>query len=214
MGRFGRITKLGAAGAALAGVAAAIRLVRSFLAYRRAFVPVLLYHALSDDPAARHDYVVQRRNFERQMRWLARRGYESVTCAALASLADPASRPGRKLVSVTFDDGFASVYQYALPVLRGLGMSATLFVATDHVEQGAPFSWPYAAGDPPLSVKQVRELAAFGFEIASHTCSHPDLRALSAAALTRELAGSCAAIGRWLGAAPATFAYPFGHCDA
>jgi peptidoglycan/xylan/chitin deacetylase (PgdA/CDA1 family) len=217
MERRGRNTKLVAAGIALASAAAArrlVRAVRSFRAYRRAFVPILLYHALSDNPATRHDYVVRRRDFERQMRWLARSGYETVTCAALTSLADPASCPGRKLVAISFDDGFASVYQYGLPVLRGLGMSATLFVATDYVEYAAAFPWPYAAGDPPLSVEEVRELAGLGFEIASHSCSHPDLRVLGDADLMGELAGSWAAIGRWLGAAPATFAYPFGHCDA
>jgi peptidoglycan/xylan/chitin deacetylase (PgdA/CDA1 family) len=57
----------------------------------------------------------------------------------VARLADRAH--GHRMAAVTFDDGYADNYCCALPVLSGLGIPATIFLATDFIEHGRPFWW-------------------------------------------------------------------------
>lgn len=71
--------------------------------------------------------------FKRNMEWL-KSHYDIVPLpVALAELA--AGRSGERLLCITFDDGYAGVYTHALPVLRDLGLVASVFILT---RQGAP----------------------------------------------------------------------------
>jgi len=74
--------------------------------------------------------------FEGYLRYLARRGYHSVTLQALHDhLAAGASLPGKPIV-LTFDDGYLDNWVYAAPLLRRYGFTATVFVPTDFVQPG------------------------------------------------------------------------------
>ena len=67
------------------------------------------------------------------------------------------------MVSLVFDDGLASVSEYAFPVLARYGLVATVGVIADRVD----------AGDPNfMDEKQLRELQSAGWEIASHSLTH------------------------------------------
>jgi peptidoglycan/xylan/chitin deacetylase (PgdA/CDA1 family) len=44
-------------------------------------------------------------------------------------------------VAITFDDAYAGVAVYALPILRALDLSATVFVTSDHAANGASYWW-------------------------------------------------------------------------
>lgn len=80
--------------------------------------------------------------------------------ALLAFMASPASAG---MVTLVFDDGLRGVHEYALPILRPLGLPAVAAVIVDPLESGN--------GDY-MTVAQVRELQAAGWEIASHSVSH------------------------------------------
>ena len=74
---------------------------------------------------------------DRQIRRALQRGYIPVTFAeALAGTSD------RKLVAVTFDDSYLSVYESAFPVLRELDVPATVFVPSRQVDPDRPMAWP------------------------------------------------------------------------
>ena len=45
-------------------------------------------------------------------------------------------------MAITFDDGYRSVLELALPILEELGVPATLFVPTDYIGSERPMSWP------------------------------------------------------------------------
>jgi peptidoglycan/xylan/chitin deacetylase (PgdA/CDA1 family) len=62
-----------------------------------------------------------------------------------------------------------------------------------------------------LTWEQARELAREGHEIGAHTESHAILSRCSPDEQRREIEGSRDAIARELGAAPVSFAYPFGR---
>lgn len=175
---------------------------------------VLCYHALSERfPAA---LSTTPRRFERQLRLLARRGYRGVT------FSQAAARPAGRTVAVTFDDGYRSVARLGLPILRRLGWPASIFVPTDHVGSSQPMSWPgidrWMGGEHehelrPLGWPELAELVGEGWEVGSHTCSHPHLTQLDDEALARELGASRARCEAELGRECATLAYPYGDVD-
>ncbi len=128
----------------------------------------------------------------------------------------------RKAVAVTFDDAYRSVGTLAKPILDGLGWPATVFVPSDWPSRGAPMTWPGIdewLGGPhedellPHDWDELRALRDAGWEIGSHTCSHPKLTTIDDAALARELRDSREACARELGACD-SIAYPYGDVDA
>jgi peptidoglycan/xylan/chitin deacetylase (PgdA/CDA1 family) len=179
-------------------------------------VIVLCYHAVSDSwPAA---LSVTRRELEQQMQRLVRRGYVGATFHQ--AVTDP---PASRVVAVTFDDGYRSVGELAFPILAEAGFPATVFVTTDFVAADAPLSWPgidqWLGGSHehelmPLTWEELRRLHDAGWEVGSHTRSHPRLTALDDQALARELRGSRDCCEQLLGTACRSLAYPYGDVDA
>ncbi len=175
---------------------------------------ILCYHAVSEDWPA--DEVVTPANLERQIDHLLARGYRGVSFAEAARGA-----PGR-VMAVTFDDAFASVAERAFPILARLGVPGTVFVPTDFPDRREPMSWPGIDGwldGPhadellPASWRQLQDLAEAGWEVGSHSRSHPHLTSLSDAELRAELAGSRDALIERIGGSCDSLAYPYGAYD-
>lgn len=119
----------------------------------------------------------------------------------------------RDVVALTFDDGYASVAAKAAPILLDSGLSATLFVVTQHV--GGRSAWNAATKSPfaqlpLLDWDGLGRLAEQGFSIGSHTRTHAHLPSLDSARLEEEIAGAARDLERHLGLAAHGFAYPYG----
>lgn len=178
-------------------------------------VLVLGYHAAGPDWPA--PMSIRPDRLESQLRMLLDRGYRGVTFTE--AVARP---PDGRVVAVTFDDAYRSVYEHARPVLEGLGLPATVFVPTAFAGAERPMSWPgisHWVGGPherelvPMSWDQLADLVASGWEIGSHTRSHPRLPELPDDALHAELSGSRADCQHNLGVACTSIAYPYADCD-
>ncbi len=177
---------------------------------------VLCYHALSRSWPA--DLSVTPEAFEQQLRALAGQGYRGITFSeAVGGLGT-----GRR-VAVTFDDAFASVASLAKPVLDALGWPASVYAVTEFAGSDGPLHWTgvsqwantdHAAELAGISWIGLRDLADAGWEVGSHTVTHPRLTTLDDAALDRELADSRAAVETALGQPCASLAYPYGDVDA
>ena len=175
----------------------------------------LCYHAISERWPA--DLSVTPEIFSRQLSLLHRRGYHGVTFSELVR-----ARGRGKLVSITFDDGFRSVYELARPVLKQFGWPGTLFVVTSQVGSEAPMSWPgidqWLGGEHeselvPSGWDELAELQAEGWEIGSHTHRHPHLTRLGADEQLAELRRSRDEIERRLDMRCTSLAYPYGDHD-
>ncbi len=133
----------------------------------------------------------------------------------IVSLRHLLDHPGRNRVALSFDDGFRSVHDAALPVLREEGATATLFLTTGYV--GADNGWPtqpaWAPRMPMMDWDQVETLHAAGWDVQAHTGSHPDLRELSDDAIRDEMEQADGAIEAKFGYRPDQFAYPYGSLD-
>ena len=129
----------------------------------------------------------------------------------------------RRTLVVTFDDGYRSVLERAKPILDRFDLPGTLFVPTDWPDRTAPMTWPgidqwlATPFEPQLDClgwDELRAMAAEGWEIGSHTCSHPTLPELSDAPLEDELVRSKAVMEERMGAPCTSLAYPYGRVDA
>jgi peptidoglycan/xylan/chitin deacetylase (PgdA/CDA1 family) len=101
---------------------------------------ILMYHQIHKgevDPVENFDGLsVELDDFVRQMRYLAR-NYQVVP---LERCLDPSPTPVHR-AAIAFDDAYASFYHLAYPVLRALGLPATVFVPTDFIEGRTPMWW-------------------------------------------------------------------------
>jgi peptidoglycan/xylan/chitin deacetylase (PgdA/CDA1 family) len=120
--------------------------------------------------------------------------------------AGEGDRGGERLrVAVTFDDGTADFAEEAVPVLVEYGVPATLYVATEFVDTGAPF--PHDG--VPLSWAALRDTLGTGLvTVGSHTHTHALLDRIADDRLAGELDRSVALVEEHLGVTPAHFAYP------
>lgn len=171
-------------------------------------VPIVVYHIVRppypDDSPAVRALAQTPEIFGAQLAYLANAGYHVVSFAALEShIASSTPLPSRPIV-ISFDDGWRDQFEYAFPILKEHGDTATFFVFTNAIDRPGFLSWD-----------NLREMQHAGMTIASHSRSHPFLLKISdPAALREEIAGSKRLLEERLGASVTEFAYPFGQYDA
>jgi peptidoglycan/xylan/chitin deacetylase (PgdA/CDA1 family) len=163
---------------------------------------VLGFHAVEDSSS---ELAVSRDALRRHVERLLARGFRFVTVSELAAASG-------RVAAVTFDDGYRSVHEAALPVLSELGITATVFAIAEKV--GETDELPGAGSRPLMSWDELRDLNRHGWEIGSHTLTHPDLTGLADDELERELAGSRELIESEIGHSCTSLAYPYGAVDA
>jgi peptidoglycan/xylan/chitin deacetylase (PgdA/CDA1 family) len=163
-------------------------------------VPILMYHELGD---LENGLYVRVRDFEAQMRYLSESGFQPVTMKELYRHYTEGRPLPRNPVVITFDDGYRTFWNVAVPILEQYRFPATVFVITGLV-----------GGPNYLTWEQLRQLPGMGFELGAHTVTHPDLRRLSGARLRQEIAGSRQALERETGQSVLFFCYPSGRYSA
>ncbi len=185
--------------------------------YRSVDQIILSYHGISSNWAS--PLVVSERVLGEQLSMLRSRGYEGLTFSEWERRRVANELPQRSVV-VTFDDGYASTLK-AVPILEGLGLPGTVFPVVSFIESGEALCWPgishwngteheHELG--PLDWDQLADLVSAGWEVGSHTLSHPDLIEVDDDVLRAELEDSREAIATRLGSCE-TIAYPYGHAD-
>jgi peptidoglycan/xylan/chitin deacetylase (PgdA/CDA1 family) len=121
--------------------------------------------------------------------------------------------PGERHSAVTFDDGFISVVDNALPVLEKLGIACTIFVPSGSLGTRPKWIKPSHEDGQEIvaSAELVRELAAHPLvRIGSHSVSHPDFRRLDDAQAVEEFTASKQALEQVTGREVTTFSFPHG----
>jgi peptidoglycan/xylan/chitin deacetylase (PgdA/CDA1 family) len=153
---------------------------------------ILLYHGIEDAaPSARvmdavdREYVLDRRQFEAHVEYLAAKPAASVRTV------------------VSFDDGDLSGYTVAAPLLERHGLRGEFFVVTRWI--GTPGF---------MTASHLRELGARGHGIHSHSRTHARLSSLTAPQIDEELRGSKEDLETLLGRPVTQFSIPGGDYDA
>jgi peptidoglycan/xylan/chitin deacetylase (PgdA/CDA1 family) len=186
------------------------------------WVPIFLYHRVVPVLPAQDPYgnCVDTNTFEKQLQWLSRRGYQSISFADLEPSFAPKLNgtgkfPSRPFI-LTFDDGYQDNYQHAWPLLQRYGFTATIFLVTDAI--GGDNRFDNASGcdhAPMLTIPEIEEMHRQGIQFESHTCSHPEnLTELPDDKLQDELQRSRDVLQNLLHVPSRYFSYPHSQLDS
>ncbi len=205
MGRFNRIVVSSATSLTL----------RAYLRWKRRYkhlfinwTPILNFHKIDKE----REWGINSINPERFrdfLSYLKENNYKTITLREYFLLKEE-NKLTKKHITLCFDDGYEDFYSIAAPMLREFGFTATVFVITDFI--GRNNDWDFQFGGHRfrhLNYLEIEELRRDGFEIESHTCTHPDLRRLDKASLYDELIRSKEKL-RSIGINASFFSYPFG----
>ncbi len=173
-------------------------------------VRILTYHRIGVPRSGRYERLtVSPGRFRAQlelMRWTGVRFADLDETAAW--LGGGTGRIGRPVV-LSFDDGYADLYEHALPRLLERGLPAIVFLVAER-NVDAWMDWGERGSLELLSWTQIRELSDAGIQFGSHSLTHPDLTGLEPGALTAEVRDSKKRIEDRIGCEVRHFCYPFG----
>lgn len=184
-------------------------------------VKILVYHTVSPAPEKKESrmavhYRVTPEVFAQQMQYLKDNGYAPTTLAKLITeIANGGPNPDKQVV-ITFDDGWKSQYLYAVPVMEHYGFTATFGIITENVGRtidGEPLDAPELTNTSKMTWPQIKDLLARGFEIASHSQTHPMLTKVTNDQLVAEVVDSKKTLEEKLGVPVTTFIYPYYNYD-
>jgi biofilm PGA synthesis lipoprotein PgaB len=171
---------------------------------------VLLYHHVDTSTPAVTSITPQQ--FDQQLDYLQNNGFTVLALADIVRRLETGEALPDKVVSLSFDDAYRSVYSEAFPRLKQRKWPFTVFVNTEAVDNkhAIQSSW-----------EQLREMAENGASIANHSVSHSHLarrldgetEAAWKLRVTAEITNAQQRIQEEIGTTEKLFAYPYGEFD-
>jgi biofilm PGA synthesis lipoprotein PgaB len=175
---------------------------------------ILLYHHVSESGPATTSVTPKR--FREHLQYLKDNGYQvwpmqKVLDAVFTDKAMP-----DKVITITFDDSYRSIYTNALPILKEFDYPFTVFIDTKAVSEEHPAKNPLRP-----SWHDLKELQANGGTIANHSHSHThfpqrmknETEKEWENRIRNEITTAQQLLEKHLGKTPNWFAYPFGEYD-
>lgn len=130
-------------------------------------VQILMYHAL--DETGEGTLSVTPETFRTHMEALKQAGYTTVSLQELCDYVNCGAELPEKPLVITFDDGYASNYELAYPILRDLDMRATIFTIGVSVGKDTYKDTDHAM-TPHFGWEAAREMIGSGLiSVYSHT---------------------------------------------
>jgi len=111
------------------------------------------------------------------------------------------------MVTLSFDDAWASQYTNALPILQASGLPATFYFISEVIQNNSNFP-------DYMTPSMATTIANDGYEIGDHTITHPDLTTLSSSQITNEITASRTYLQNLTGKSITTIAYPYGAVNS
>lgn len=180
-------------------------------------IPVLAYHKI-DEPTSDiklRGAFTSSKNFARQMRYLKRQNYKFYTASELVDfyLENGAFPP--RAITLTFDDGWKDNYTNAFPIMKELGIRATIFLVSSCIGKRSAKVVADGEGEREhLALEDILEMSEYGIEFGSHTLNHKLLHQVPDEEVEFEVTESKKEIENLLQKPCRVFAYPAGFCTA
>ena len=133
------------------------------LIYNNKSIPVLMYHSIDYEKG--NELRLPKEQFKEQMKYLKDNGYTTLTLNELYNFLEKNKPIPEKSIVITLDDGYVDNYTNAYPILKELGLNATVFVVTSNIDKDKR----------TLTSEQIKEMDEAGIQIASHTYNHDKL---------------------------------------
>jgi len=175
-------------------------------------IPVLTFHAIEEHTSV---ISVSPQVFSHGIGRLHQHGYQTVSLLKAADIIRRGKSFAERSIVITFDDGYQSVYNNALPVLQRHGMSATVFLTVGmNKDTDSGGRLPSLGDRTMLSWDEIHEMHDSGISFGAHTLTHQDLTRLTNRQLENEIYSSKVIIEDALGIPILCFAYPYGRHDS
>lgn len=170
-----------------------------------ASIPIIMYHQVRNDKSG--DMIISKAKLEEELSYLKREGYYSISPSEWLDYCDGRIGLPPKCVILTFDDGWKSQYQNAVPLLEKYGFRGVFYVYPDFVGGSAAMNW-----------KQIQSLAKRGHTVGCHSMTHPKLTPDKnesdrnyKARIKEEIADSKKVIEEKTGINVTDFCFPYGY---
>lgn len=187
-------------------------------------VPILMYHAICENPSKEGKFVITKKAFEEDLKYLKQAGYNTISFSELISFVENNIPLPENPIILTFDDGYYNNYCYAFPLLKEYNAKAVISIIGKYTDlySETPEENPNYSH---ITWEQAREMCDSGLvEIQNHSYnSHTTDKGRNG---TKKKSGESEAayieyiysdvgklqeeINRNLGYTPTVFAYPFG----
>ncbi|MBT4890969.1 MAG: polysaccharide deacetylase family protein [Rhodospirillales bacterium] len=161
---------------------------------------VLMYHRFGDDRFPSTN--IRLEQFQNHLSELANDKYNILALKDIIARQERGETLPDRAIGITMDDGYATIYDVAWPLLKKAGFPFTVFISTDAIDRGLA---------DMMSWDQLREMAASGVTIAAHTGSHLHMPKHSITRTSDEIIRSARRLEEELGTKPTLFAYPYGE---
>jgi len=170
----------------------------------RGSVPILMYHVIKAPVASTPmaELWTPAETFQATVELLKKDGYSGVTLDQVWQAWHGGAGLPKKPLVISFDDGYLSHSVTAKPILEAAGWPGVLNLEGKNIGKGG------------LTTNQVDGLIAAGWEIDSHTLTHPDLTTLDDASMRTELVDSRKLLQEKFKVPVNFFCYPAGVNDA
>ena len=173
---------------------------------------ILSFHKIGDPgPGGWNSwFYIPEKTFTGHLRFLKDNGWNVIDMPAfLAGLRAP-EKLSEKAVLLTFDDGYRSVREVALPWLRRFGYPAVSFVSTGYIGGLSTFDSGVEPEEPICDWEDLRELQRQGISIQSHGVTHRGFSLMGPVEQEEELLRSKVVLETHLGRRVEVFAFPYG----
>jgi peptidoglycan/xylan/chitin deacetylase (PgdA/CDA1 family) len=176
-------------------------------------VAVLGYHKIGEPPGGWYTWsYVSAVTFEAQLLYLSENNWQVIDMPAfLNSITEPMILPERSVL-ITFDDGYRSNLDVAVPVLQKFNYPAVVFVPTHFIGGYNAFDADisYEPKEAICNWKELKELDKNGISMQSHGVMHRHFSQLTKDEIRTEIVKSKADLENKLGKAIDVFSYPYG----
>lgn len=163
-------------------------------------VPILMYHEIGDPEGPWESLYVSEVNFRNQMEYLKKNGYNTITLSDLQKNRAGLRRLPPKPIVITFDDGYSSMYSLVYRLFKESEMKGVFYV------------YPKKFGSwNSLTEEEIKEMAANGMEIGSHSMSHLNMHKMGEKQLKYEVGESKRILEDITGKPVESFCYPAGR---
>lgn len=163
--------------------------------YTGTSIPILMYHEIG---TGSNSLYVSVERFRNQMQYLSDNGYHTATMSEAQEMLANKKIPAKTVV-LTFDDGYASFYQQAWPIMKEFAFTGTVYVVTELLDRSNYLTW-----------EEIKTLTKAGIEIGSHTKQHLDLKVSSNEDQKLEIGNSKKLLEEKLKISVKSFCYPSG----
>jgi peptidoglycan/xylan/chitin deacetylase (PgdA/CDA1 family) len=173
---------------------------------------ILSFHKIGDPgPGGWNSwFYIPEKTFAGHLRFLKDNDWNVIDVPAFLAGLRAFEKLPERAVLLTFDDGYRSVREVALPWLRRFGYPAVSFVSTGYIGGCSNFDSGVEPEEPICDWKDLRELQRQGISIQSHGVTHRGFSSLGPEEQEEELTRSKVVLEAQLGNRVEVFAFPYG----